>query len=328
MSGYKFLEETTDKDGNKVRTYHKIVTKAVVTVNGKEVVLNVKDGIVPTEKIDGYSFSERKVDPKTGDVIYLFKKDGDNLNNRTNTANSNSGASAAGSNNETDVPNSNNGTSKESSNSGTGSENKPLKIVTKSKATIDGKEVTLLVQDGLDSNPASIPGFAYSETKTDPETGDLIYYYTDRTPNIGGKLAVYKDEQGNVFLTAKGEIPEVDEKLYKLLKTETDEDGNQVFTYHRIVTNYTTVIDGKEDIIKTNLGETPKEEIPGYKFDKTEKDDKTGDLKQVYTKDLKTADKKEAVKTGASASKIILPIIGLAGLGGLVGFIAKRKSKK
>lgn len=436
LSGYKFLEETTDKDGNKVRTYHKIVTKAVATVNGKEVVLNVKDGIVPTEKIDGYSFSERKVDPKTGDVIYLFKKDGDNSNNGTNTANSNRGASAAGSNNETDVPNSNNGTSKESSNSGTGSENKPLpvvmkdesgnviksgldsstskeipgyklireekdksgnvvytyhkivtklvalengkevvlkdkvgdltkedlpgykfekeeksengdtrfiyskvsnnndsskktiykddsgnvikqetgvgsnetipgykiigekidengnkivtyhKIVTKSKSTIDGKEVTLLVKDGLDSNPASIPGFAYSETKTDPETGDLIYYYTDRTPNIGGKLAVYKDEQGNVFLTAKGEIPEVDEKLYKLLKTETDEDGNQVFTYHRIVTNYTTVIDGKEDIIKTNLGETPKEEIPGYKFDKTEKDDKTGDLKLCTLKIL------------------------------------------
>lgn len=478
LSGYKFLEETTDKDGNKVRTYHKIVTKAVATVNGKEVVLNVKDGIVPTEKIDGYSFSERKVDPKTGDVIYLFKKDGDNSNNGTNTANSNSGASAAGSNNETDVPNSNNGTSKESSNSGTGSENKPLpvvmkdesgnviksgldastskeipgyklireekdksgnvvytyhkivtklvalengkevvlkdkigdltkeeipgykfekeeksengdtrfiysklsndnssskktiykddlgnvikqetgigsnetipgykiigekiddngnktvtyhKIVTKLKSTIKGKEVTLLVKDGLDSNPASIPGFAYSETKTDPETGDLIYYYTDRTPNIGGKLAVYKDEQGNVFLTAKGETPEVDKKLYKLLKTETDADGNQIFTYHRIVTNYTAVIDGKEDVIKTNLGETPKEEIPGYKFDKTEKDDKTGDLKQVYTKELKTGDKKEAVKTGASASKIILPIIGLSGLGGLVGFIAKRKSKK
>lgn len=497
LSGYKFLEETTDKDGNKVRTYHKIVTKAVATVNGKEVVLNVKDGIVPNEKIDGYSFSERKVDPKTGDVIYIFKKDGDNSNNSssgtngnngTSTANSNSGASASGSSNETGASNSNSGTSKESSNNvsdstssnnGSNTTNQPLpvvmkdengnviksgldastskeipgyklikeekdkagnvvytyhkivtklvalengkevvikdkvgdltkeeipgykfekeeksengdtrfiyskvsdskdsskktiykddlgnlikqetgasnnetlpgykliddnkvdengnkvvtyhKIVTKSKATIDGKEVTLLVKDRLDSNPASIPGFAYSETKTDPETGDLIYYYTDRTPNIGGKLAVYKDEQGNVFLTAKGEIPEVDEKLYKLLKTETDEDGNQVFTYHRIVTNYTTVIDGKEDIIKTNLGETPKEEIPGYKFDKTEKDDKTGDLKQVYTKDLKTADKKEAVKTGASASKIILPIIGLAGLGGLVGFIAKRKSKK
>ena len=468
LSGYKFLEETTDKDGNKVRTYHKIVTKAVATVNGKEVVLNVKDGIVPTEKIDGYSFSERKVDPKTGDVIYLFKKDGDNSNNGTNTANSNSGASAAGSNNETDVPNSNNGTSKESSNSGTGSENKPLpvvmkdesgnviksgldsstskeipgyklireekdksgnvvytyhkivtklvaledgkeivlkdkvgdltkedlpgykfekeekaenddtrfvysklsdakdlskktiykddsgnvikqetgvgsnetipgykiigekidengnktvtyhKIVTKSKSTINGKEVTLLIKDGLDSNPASIPGFAYSETKTDPESGDLIYYYSDRTPNIGGKLAVYKDEQGNVFLTVKGETPEVDDKLYKLLKTETDEDGNQVFTYHRIVTNYTAVIDGKEDIIKTNLGETPKEEIPGYKFDKTEKDDQTGDLKQVYTKDLKTADKKEAVKTGASAKTNFVPIAILVGFIGLL----------
>ena len=131
-------------------------------------------------------------------------------------------------------------------------------------------------------------------------------------------MAVYKDEQGNVFLTAKGETPEVDEKLYKLLKTETDEDGNQVFTYHRIVTNYTAVIDGKEDIIKTNLGETPKEEIPGYKFDKTEKDDQTGDLKQVYTKDLKTADKKEAVKTGASAKTNFVPIAILVGFIGLL----------
>jgi hypothetical protein len=202
------------------------------------------------------------------------------------------------------------------------------KIVTKSKATIDGKEVTLLVKDRLDSNPASIPGFAYSETKTDPETGDLIYYYNDRTPNIGGKLVVYKDEQGNVFLTAKGETPEVDEKLYKLLKTETDEDGNQVFTYHRIVTNYTTVIDGKEDVIKTNLGETPKEEIPGYKFDKTEKDDKTGDLKQVYTKELKTADKKEAVKTGASAKANFIPIAILVGFIGLLAPKLKKRFNK
>jgi len=496
LSGYKFLEETTDKDGNKVRTYHKIVTKAVATLNGKEVVLNVKDGIVPTEKIDGYSFSERKVDPKTGDVIYLFKKDGDNSNNSssgtngnngTSTANSNSGASTSGSSNETGASNSNSGTGKESSNNGTGStnsnngsdtSNQPLpvvmkdesgnviksgldastskeipgyklireekdksgnvvytyhkivtklvalengkevvlkdkvgdltkeeipgykfekeeksengdtrfvysklseakdlskktiykddsgnvikqetgvgsnetipgykiigekidengnktvtyhKIVTKSKSTIDGKEVTLLVKDGLDSNPASIPGFAYSETKTDPETGDLIYYYTDRTPNIGGKLAVYKDEQGNVFLTAKGETPEVDEKLYKLLKTETDADGNQIFTYHRIVTNYTTVIDGKEDVIKTNLGETPKEEIPGYKFDKTEKDDKTGDLKQVYTKELKTADKKEAVKTGASAKANFIPIAILVGFIGLLAPKLKKRFNK
>lgn len=74
----------------------------------------------------------------------------------------------------------------------------------------------------------------------------------------------------------------------------------------------------KEDIIKTNLGETPKEEIPGYKFDKTEKDDQTGDLKQVYTKDLKTADKKEAVKTGASAKTNFVPIAILVGFIGLL----------
>ena len=68
--------------------------------------------------------------------------------------------------------------------------------------------------------------------------------------------------------------------------------------------------------------------MDGYDFEKTEKDEKTGDVIHLYKAKAKIADKKEAVKTGASAGKIILPILGLAGLGGLVSFAAKRKSKK
>ena len=65
-----------------------------------------------------------------------------------------------------------------------------------------------------------------------------------------------------------------------------------------------------------------------YKFDKTEKDDKTGDLKQVYTKELKPADKKEVVKTGASAKANFIPIAILVGFIGLLSPKLKKRFNK
>lgn len=333
LSGYKFLEETTDKDGNKVRTYHKIVTKAVATVNGKEVVLNVKDGIVPTEKIDGYSFSERKVDPKTGDVIYLFKKDGDNSNNRTNTANSNSGASAAGSNNETDVPNSNNGTSKESSNSGTGSENKPLpvvmkdengnviksgldvstskeipgyklikeekdkagnvvytyhKIVTKLVAFENGKEVVLKDKVG-DLTKEDLPGYKF-EKEEKSENGDTRFIYSKvSNNNDSSKKTIYKDDSGNVIKQETGIGSNETIPGYKIIGEKIDEDGNKTVTYHKIVTKSKSTIKGKEVtlLVKDGLDSNPAS-IPGFAYSETKTDPETGDLIYYYTDELLT----------------------------------------
>ena len=115
---------------------------------------------------------------------------------------------------------------------------------------------------------------------------------------------------------------------YTFIKTEVDKDGNTVHTYHKIVTKFVTKKDGKDFVIKTVDGDQPKEDLDGYEFESSEKDPSNGDVIHRYKVKAKVADKKEAVKTGASASKIILPIVGLAGLGGLVGFVAKRKSKK
>lgn len=53
-----------------------------------------------------------------------------------------------------------------------------------------------------------------------------------------------------------------------------------------------------------------------------------GDVIHRYKVKAKVADKKEAVKTGASAGQFILPLVGLGGLGGLVTFAARRKAKR
>ena len=201
------------------------------------------------------------------------------------------------------------------------------KIVTKFVNNKDGKEIVLKTVDG-EQPKEDLPGYSFVETKKDPKTGDVTHFYKDNDPSPVETLTIFKDENGNVIKTEKGKKDHEKISGYTFIKTEVDKDGNTVHTYHKIVTKFVTFKDGKEFILKTKDGEQPKEDLDGYDFEKTEKDEKTGDVIHLYKAKAKIADKKEAVKTGASAGKIILPILGLAGLGGLVSFAAKRKSKK
>ena len=165
-----------------------------------------------------------------------------------------------------------------------------------------------------------IPDYTYLKTEKDKDGNTTHYYKSVNT--------IHKDESGEVIKTDKGKKPAEKLKGYTFVKTETDKDGNTVHIYHKIVTKFVNVKDGKQFVIKTKDGDQPKEDIDGYDFEKTEKDENNGDVIHVYKTKAKVADKKEAVKTGASAGKIILPVVGLAGLGGLVSFAARKRFKK
>ena len=201
------------------------------------------------------------------------------------------------------------------------------KIVTKFVNVKDGKEIILKTVNG-EQPKEDFSGYTFVETKTDPKTGDVTHFYKDNNPAPVETLTIFKDENGNVIKTEKGKKDPDKIAGYTFIKTEVDKDGNTVHTYHKIVTKFVTFKDGKQFVIKTKDGDQPKEDIDGYDFEKTEKDEKNGDVMHVYKTKAKVADKKEAIKTGASAGKIIVPLVGLAGLGGLLGFVAKRKSKK
>ena len=201
------------------------------------------------------------------------------------------------------------------------------KIVTNFVLKKDGKEIVLKTKDG-EQPKEDFDEYEFVETKKDPKTGDVTHYYKDKEVAPITTLTIFKDENGNVIKTEKGKKDKEDLSGYTYIRTETDKDGNTVHIYHKIMTKYVTERDGKEFVLKTKDGDQPKEDIDGYDYEKTNRDEKTGDVIHHYKIKPKVADKKEAVKTGASAGKIILPIVGLAGLGGLVGFVAKRKSKK
>lgn len=201
------------------------------------------------------------------------------------------------------------------------------KIVTKFVNVKDGKEIILKSKDG-EQPKEDLPGYTFVETKKDPKNGDVTHFYKDNDPAPIETLTIFKDENGNVIKTEKGKKDPDKIPGYTFVKTEVDKDGNTVHTYHKIVTKFITFKDGKEFVLKTKDGEQPKEDLDGYDFEKTEKDEKTGDVIHFYKAKAKVADKKEAVKTGASAGQFILPLVGLGGLGGLITLAARRKAKR
>lgn len=158
------------------------------------------------------------------------------------------------------------------------------------------------------------------ENLKDPFSGDK----TQEAGTISGWTFVRTDtdKDGNVVhLFKKTETPATPEA--KKVKTEwleevttKDKDGKE--------TKELKAIQGKDPVV----AETTKDAgtIPGFKFVRTDKD-KDGNVKHIFVREAKTADKKDAVKTGASAGRIILPLLGV-GATAVIGGAAYLKTKK
>lgn len=158
------------------------------------------------------------------------------------------------------------------------------------------------------------------ENLKDPFSGDK----TQEAGTISGWTFVRTDtdKDGNVVhLFKKAETPATPEA--KKVKTEwleevttKDKDGKE--------TKELKAIQGKDPVV----AETTKDAgtIPGFKFVRTDKD-KDGNVKHIFVREAKTADKKDAVKTGASAGRIILPLLGV-GATSVIGGAAYLKTKK
>ena len=161
------------------------------------------------------------------------------------------------------------------------------------------------------------------ENLKDPFSGDK----TQEAGTISGWTFVRTDtdKDGNVVhLFKKAETPATPEA--KKVKTEwleevttKDKDGKE--------TKDLKAIQGKDPVV----AETTKDAgtIAGFKFVRTDKD-KDGNVKHIFVREAKTADKKDAVKTGANASAAIAPLLGIAGGAGAIGaavYVAKKRKK-
>lgn len=122
------------------------------------------------------------------------------------------------------------------------------------------------------------------------------------------------------------------EKFTGYVLKKTEQDGNKTtYIYEKtksLTTRWANVDKPEENLKDPFSGDKTQDAgtIPGFKFVRTDKD-KDGNVKHIFVREAKTADKKDAVKTGASAGRIILPLLGV-GATAVIGGAAYLKTKK
>ena len=278
----------------------------------------------PADKIENYSFVRTDTDSKTGNVIHYYRPTGvvktrDDLSDSKVTRFLEEGTNKA---------------LKDQERGDKFVEAGTIAGYTFVRSEVKGDVTTHYFKKAEEPKKPEAP-----KTTETPKTEEPKKPETPKTeePKTDPKevTTIYKDDKGNIIKTEKGIKDKEDIPGYKYLRTEKDKDGNTVHIYHKIVTKHVGNKDGKDIVLKEEEGNKPKSSFTGYEYVDTKVDSETGDVTHNYkavgkTADVKTPDKKDAVKTGANASSAIAPLLGIAGGAGAIGaavYVAKKRKK-
>ena len=202
-------------------------------------------------------------------------------------------------------------------------------------------------------DPEKFTGYVLKKTEQD---GNKTTYIYEKTKSLTTRWANVDKPEENLKDPFSGDKTQEAGTIsgWTFVRTDTDKDGNVVHLFKKAATPATPeakkvktewleevttkdkdgketkelkAIQGKDPVV----AETTKDAgtIPGFKFVRTDKD-KDGNVKHIFIREAKTADKKDAVKTGANASSAIAPLLGIAGGAGAIGaavYVAKKRKK-
>ena len=202
-------------------------------------------------------------------------------------------------------------------------------------------------------DPEKFTGYVLKKTE---QNGNKTTYIYEKTKSLTTRWANVDKPEENLKDPFSGDKTQEAGTIsgWTFVRTDTDKDGNVVHLFKKAATPATPeakkvktewleevttkdkdgketkelkAIQGKDPVV----AETTKDAgtIPGFKFVRTDKD-KDGNVKHIFIREAKTADKKDAVKTGANASSAIAPLLGIAGGAGAIGaavYVAKKRKK-
>ena len=340
--GYKLMTSSIDENGNKVATLHKIQTRFVSTDGDKLINLKVQDGLSEVEAISDYKFKSTTIDPENGDRLHHYEL----LFTILRDDNGNEIEKIKGLVDPKEI----HGYKLIKINFDNDGNKIPVyhKIQTHFITEDKGKQETLKVLDG-NKEKEELKGYRFKSTVINSENGDTVHNYITL-------YTIIKGENGEILKEIKGLVDPETIPGYKLLKVSEDASGNKVALLHKIKTLFVLVENGKQKTIKTADSALNSEDLDGYKLIKSETNKITGDIVHYYSKielssdnnittnnvkedsinnpnksTVKTADKKEAIKTGVANSDPSfagLSLIGLVGSLGAAKLSKVRFSKK
>ncbi|TWS95652.1 MucBP domain-containing protein [Streptococcus sp. sy018] len=230
ISGYKLVGSTTDEKGNVVHTYRKVVktTTSFVDESGTPL-LPSEEGSQPSKDISGYKLVSSTTDEK-GNVVHTYRK-----------------------------------------------------VVKTTTSFVDESGTPL-----LPSEEGSQPSQAISEYKlvssTTDEKGNVVHTYR----KVVKTTTSFVDESGTPLLPSEeGNQPSKDISGYKLVSSITDEKGNVVHTYRKVVKTTTSFVDESgTPLLPSEEGSQPSQDISGYKLVSSTTDEK-GNVIHTYRKVVK-----------------------------------------
>ena len=329
--GYKLMTSSIDENGNKVATLHKIQTRFVSTDGDKLINLKVQDGLSEVEAISDYKFKSTTIDPENGDRLHHYEL----LFTILRDDNGNEIEKIKGLVDPKEI----HGYKLIKINFDNDGNKIPVyhKIQTHFITEDKGKQETLKVLDG-NKEKEELKGYRFKSTVINSENGDTVHNYITL-------YTIIKGENGEILKEIKGLVDPETIPGYKLLKVSEDASGNKVALLHKIKTLFVLVENGKQKTIKTANSALNSEDLDGYKLIKSETNKITGDIVHYYSKielssdnnnittnnvkedsinnpnksTVKTADKKEAIKTGVANSDPSLAGLSLIGLVGSLG---------
>ena len=303
IQGYKFVSESLNNDGNKVRIYHKLITKFVGHDGSTESTIKTQDGLVDKEEIAGYKF-DRTVEENNGDRSHHYNKlkllfqdeSGAKIKDPGDVANSNNPGEISGYK-FLRVDTDSNG-------------NKVAvyhKLITKFVGHDGSDESIIKTQDGL-VDKEEIAGYKFDRT-AEENNGDRSHHYNQL-------YTIFQDDQGHELKRIKGlDAANNPETIpgYKLILVKVDENGNKIPVYHKIMTKFIGHDGQTETQLKLVEGLVDKEEIKDYRFDRSE-EVQNGDRIHHYNK-LLTISRDESGSelnrtSGTSASENPVEIAG------------------
>ncbi|GFH41277.1 MucBP domain-containing protein [Lactococcus insecticola] len=301
ITGYTFVNTTTDSDGNTIHHYKPVVTVHTnwVDENGKDLITQ-QDGTQPVKDITGYTFVNTTTD-SDGNTIHHYKPvvavittDWVDENN-TPLATQQEGAQPV-----KDIPKYTyvNTTTDEDGNV---VHHYKADVVTTNWVDEDGNPLAEQ-QDGV-QDKKDIPNYEFVNTTTD-ENGNVVHHYKA----IVKVTTDFVDEDGNPLLPQEeGTQPEKDITGYTFVNTTTDSDGNTVHHYKPVVKVTTDFVDEDGNpLLPQEEGTQPKKDIPGYTFVNTTTDE-DGNTIYHYKKTPVVATPAPVVATPTSAPVAATP---------------------
>ncbi|TWS95653.1 MucBP domain-containing protein, partial [Streptococcus sp. sy018] len=278
IPGYEIVSSTTDENGNTVHTYRKVTTPVTSFVDGDgNPILPNEEGNVPSKDIPGYEIVSSTTD-ENGNTVHTYRKvttpvtsfvDGDGnplLPNEEGNVPSK------------DIPGYEIVSSTTDENGNT--VHTYRKVTTPVTSFVDGDGNLLLPNEEGNVPSKDIPGYEIVSSTTD-ENGNTVHTYRKVTTPVTS----FVDGDGNPLLpNEEGNVPSKDVPGYEIVSSTTDENGNTVHTYRKVVKTTTSFVDGDGNpILPNEEGNVPSKDIPGYEIVSSTTDE-NGNTVHTYRK--------------------------------------------